>query len=166
MTVKFIASLVHENPEYIIKQQQACGVLNIVWNSQEFRDKVLENTTTVCSGWWKWKKCQEVKSFSSTLYSNEVIYSKLMVYPVAYIQQDIVPCRNPKVVGYEDGTEITKVCKGWDTYLDIYGVVENMAHEYCHKLGFSHSSAKDITSVPYRVGVIAGEVARKLIPNL
>jgi hypothetical protein len=89
-----------------------------------------------------------------------------MSVPNPVITQDIVYCRNKNVIGYEDGTDISKVCNGWDEYLDVYGVVENMAHEFCHKMGYSHVSARDNESVPYSVGVIAGFIARKIRPNL
>lgn len=162
MKVKFTASLVDNNPSYFAKQQRACVILSIVWNSPEFKAEIENNAVQVCSGFWRWKTCKIVNQFSSTSETNAQVYNKLMSNENAYIKQDIVSCSNPKVVGYEDGSDITKVCKGWDEYLDIYGVVNNIAHEYCHTLGYHHSSAKDYNSVPYRVGNIAEEVARRL----
>jgi hypothetical protein len=162
MSVKFNVSLVDDNQMYSVKQQAAAEMLNRVWNSPEFMAEVLAVTSTVCTGWWRWKKCSQVLGFSSTKDTNAQVYAKLMSKEVANIRQDIVSCSNRKVIGYEDGTDITKVCSGWDSYLEVYGVVNNLAHEYCHTLGYSHSSASDISSVPYKVGVIAERVARKL----
>jgi hypothetical protein len=162
--VTFTASFVGSNPSFQEKQKKAAELLTQVWNSDEFKQAILENVITACTGMLWWKKCKLVKSFTSTYFSNEGVYEKLMLEKNAHIIQEIVTdgCRNPNVVGYEDGTDVIKVCKGWDEYLDVYGVLDNMAHEWCHHLEFHHSSPKDLESVPYKVGKIAAGIARKL----
>lgn len=164
--VKFEISLIDDNSSYAFKQKLASLILNDIWNSEEFKRQVLGNTITECTGWWRWKKCKQVTKFSSTSETNEQVYNKLMSRETAVIKQDIVYCRNPNVIGYEDGTDVTKICEGWDDYLDVAGVVGNIAHEYCHSLGYHHSSASDHNSVPYRVGTIAETLARKLRPDV
>jgi|GEM_PF-2652481 len=161
--VTFTASLIDDDADYADKQSKACDLLNVVWNSDEFKNAVLNNSHTATTGILWWKKTQEVFAFTSTLFSNEGVYEKLMSNPNPHVEQDIVYCANPRVVGYEYNDDpTTYVCKGWDESLDVYGVVENIAHEYCHTLGFVHSSAKDLESVPYKIGKIAGGLARKL----
>jgi len=161
--VTFTTSLIDDDAEYAAKQKQACELLNLVWNSDEFKDAVLNNTHIATTGILWWKKSQEVKAFTSTLFSNEGVYEKLMSVQNPHIEQDIVYCRNPNVVGYEEnGSPYTYVCKGWDESMDVFDIVDNMAHEYCHCLGFTHSSAKDLESVPYKIGSIARDLAKKL----
>jgi hypothetical protein len=44
-------------------------------------------------------------------------------------------------------------------------VAANLAHEWTHKIGFDHVSAKERNSVPYAIGYIAGDIAKKLLTS-
>lgn len=44
-------------------------------------------------------------------------------------------------------------------------VAANLAHEWTHKIGFDHKSAKERNSVPYAVGYIVGDIAEKILKS-
>lgn len=163
--VNFLISLKDNDPLFRQKELKAQTMLNVIWNSEEFKDEILNFTHTETEGKLWWKKEIKVKGFTSTEDSNERVYEKLMSKFIVHIIQNIVVCDNPKVIGYElDGDETTYVCKGWDKELDEYGVSDNGSHELCHQLGYWHASASDYDSVPYAVGYIVEKLAKRMFP--
>lgn len=46
---------------------------------------------------------------------------------------------------------------------DPHEVAGNLAHEWVHKLGFGHRSAKERDSVPYAVGYIVREMGERYL---
>lgn len=42
-------------------------------------------------------------------------------------------------------------------------IAGNLAHEWVHKLGFDHRSAKEYDSVPYAIGDIVAQLGRSLL---
>ena len=69
---------------------------------------------------------------------------------------------NTRVVGYTNPS----TCKTWVNrkFFSEYDEADiscNLIHEYLHKVGFDHKSAKELTSVPYAVGYLLERVIRE-----
>lgn len=72
--------------------------------------------------------------------------------------------KRTKVLGWTNASILTVwVNTAKFDYMDDEEVMANIVHEYLHKIGFDHRSAKDWKSVPYAVGYLVEEIARKKI---
>jgi hypothetical protein len=67
-----------------------------------------------------------------------------------------------KVIGYTNGT-INVININWKFFKGntVADVAANLAHEWTHKIGFDHKSAKEHDSAPYAIGYIVGDLIRK-----
>lgn len=161
--VRFIINLVGDHPDFRAKELRAKQILEDVWNSSAFLQQVVNYSRQELVGRWWWKKMVSVSGFSTTSDSTNAIYKMLISKQVVTVNQDIVSCEDPSTIGYEeDGDATTYVCIGWDVELDVFGVANNVAHEFCHQLGYHHASPDDCDSVPYAVGNIVESIARNM----
>jgi hypothetical protein len=70
--------------------------------------------------------------------------------------------KNNKVVGYTNpSTCRTWVNRKFFSQYDEADIACNLIHEYMHKMGFDHKSAKEKSSVPYAVGYLLERVIRE-----
>jgi hypothetical protein len=152
---------VHERinftPEESEKHAKAVEEAWIVLNSQRFKEKFLK-----------------LKLTSSEGLSNLEVYEKLMsgydeiskesdrdidVYAEMYY-------KNNRVVGYTSpSTRKTYVNRKFFQNYDTADVACNLVHEYLHKVGFDHKSAKEHSSVPYAIGYLVEGCIRELWLN-
>lgn len=152
---------VHERvnftPEEIEKHEKAVEEAFIVLNSQRFKNKFLETKLSSTEG-----------------LTNLQIYEKLMSGYDEFnkeVDRDIdvsveMYYKNNKVVGYTyPTTHKTFLNRKFFKSFDTADVACNLVHEYLHKVGFDHKSAKEHTSVPYAIGYLVEECIRELWHN-
>lgn len=135
-----------------LRHKSAARLLEIVVNSQEFKDAVLK------------------KSFTTTNKTPRQIYDLIMTGEEV-LQKDVdyemdvhvkIYHENNKTVGYTyPNTVQTWVNRKFFDSYELGQIAGNMFHEWMHKLGFSHISAKDYKSVPYSLGYLVTDMIRK-----
>jgi hypothetical protein len=144
------------------KVNEAFMLLERAINSEEFKERVLN-----------FKNFDGERAFASNKgLSNEEIYEHLMEGRET-LQPDtpgeinfyLKMYHNPfsKVIGYTTPSSNT-INTNWKFFKDFraHQVASNLAHEWVHKMGFGHESAKEHDSVPYAVGYIIGDIAKKM----
>lgn len=144
------------------KVEKALEMIKAVVRTSEFRDAVLNHTYN------------GKKAFASTTLTNEQIYQKFldgeeMLNPGKNHTMDLqleLYYASTTTVGYTypNVLKIWMNKKYFDTYIPAQ-VSRNLFHEWSHKLGFDHDSAATARrpySVPYGVGTIMENLARKL----
>lgn len=127
------------------------AALNAIWDADKFKEAVLAH-----------KKLDGTIGFENTDDTNQEVWDKLHAADIEIIDEVYTPSwwerkHDNIVVGYED--EDGSVHQN-STFLDDYencDVADNLAHESCHVLGWSHDyEDTDIRpySVPYGIGQI------------
>jgi hypothetical protein len=142
---------------------QAAQLIKRVIATKEFRESVLNHT-------WDGKQ-QFVNNKGLT---NLEIYNLLLEASEAYnpVKNNVLDAELElyfeanKTIGYTFPTSrrIWMNKKYFDKYTPIQ-VADNLVHEWMHKLGFEHSSTwskERDHSVPYAIGYIVEEIARKI----
>lgn len=147
--------------EGLDKLQEAFSLLEEVVNSQEFKDRVIN-----------FKNSKGERSFASNNgLTNEEIY-EIFMEGKETLQMDTPGEMNfylqlynrpwSKVIGYT--TPTTNVINiNWKYFRNFepHEVASNLAHEWTHKIGFGHKSAKEHDSAPYAIGYIITDIATK-----
>ncbi|MEE4245439.1 MAG: hypothetical protein V2I33_08515 [Kangiellaceae bacterium] len=129
----------------------------------------------VCNGWWRlaWRKCS-VKlvhnfKYSSGRNSNEVWMHLLSGKEVLSSEGHdgeadivlVVDRRNKRgVLGYTYPNSVKQWIYSWFLRSDYRKVAGNLAHEWCHKMGYGHNFRYNQTrkhTVPYAVGYFVAE---------
>lgn len=150
------------NKEGLDKLHYSFSVLEQVVNSEEFKDRVIN-----------FKNSKGVRAFASNNgLSNEEIY-EIFMEGRETLQPDTAGEMNfylklynkswSKVIGYT--TPDTNVINlNWKFFKNFkpHEVASNLAHEWTHKIGFGHRSAKEHDSAPYAIGYIVGDMAEKI----
>ena len=150
------------------KVYRAKDILEVIMNSKDFRDRILNFT-------WKGEK----QFNNNNGLTNKEVYRLLMtgeevLMPasagIMNFDLTLYRSKNPwsKVKGYTlpDTMRIWMNKKffrksSW-TAIDVAG---NMAHEWVHKMGFSHDYRHNVDrpySVPYAVGYIVTDLAKEM----
>lgn len=147
------------------KLNLAFRALEMAVNSDEFRDRVIN-----------FKNSKGERAFASNKgMTNEEIYEHFMEGR-EILQQDTPGEMNfylkqyhrwwSRVIGWT--TPTTNVINiNWKFFKNYqpHEVAANLAHEWTHKMGFDHTSAKEHDSAPYAIGYIAGEIASRVLKN-
>lgn len=145
------------------KMDSALRLLEDVVNSEKFKERVIN-----------FKNSKGERSFASNKgLTNEQIYSQFMEGRET-LQQNTPNEMNfflklynkpwSRVIGYTTGT--TNVINiNWKYFKGnpVNSVAANLAHEWVHKIGFGHKSAKEHDSAPYAIGYIVGELVKEQI---
>lgn len=148
--------------ESLKKINDALIILEKIVNSEEFKERVIN-----------FKNSKGERLFASNKgLSNEQIY-QIFMEGKEILQPDTEGEMNfylnlynswwSRVIGYTDGT--TNVINiNWKFFKTnpISDVAANLAHEWTHKIGFDHKSAKERDSAPYAIGNIVGDIAQKM----
>lgn len=140
------------NKEQKLKLGQAQAVLEKIFNSEEYKQEVLK------------------RKFTSTELSPQEIYEKLFagaeaLIPAVNYQMDLqvrMYYSWRRTVGYTYPSDM--VVHTNSRFHNSYGVCQvasNLTHEWTHKMGFSHASARDSKSVPYA----HNDIIEELCPN-
>jgi hypothetical protein len=149
--------------ESLTKLRDAFQALEIAVNSAEFKDRIIN-----------FKNSNGERRFDSNRgLSNEQIYQMFMdgrevLLPNTPGEMNffLKLYNRPwsRVIGYTnpDTNLININWKYFKTYRPS-DVAANLAHEWTHKIGFDHKSAKERNSVPYAIGYIVGDLAEKYL---
>jgi hypothetical protein len=152
--------------ENLVKLEEAFRVLEQVVNSEEFKNRIIN-----------FKNRHSERLFASNRkMTNEQIYKHFMDG-----REDLQPHtpgemnfylklyhkRFSKVIGWTNGN-INTIHINWKYFKNFQPneVAANLAHEWCHKIGFGHTSAAEHDSVPYAVGNIVGELGQKYLKSI
>ncbi|MFP5386003.1 MAG: hypothetical protein ACLGHN_07980 [Bacteriovoracia bacterium] len=147
------------------KLEMAFRALEIAVNSREFKDRVIN-----------FRNSRGERRFASNKgYSNEEIYELFME------GREILQPGTPgemnfhlklyyrpwsRVIGYTSGdTNLIHINWKFFKNYEPHEVASNLAHEWTHKMGFDHASAKEHDSAPYAIGYIVGDIASGLLKN-
>lgn len=145
------------------KLQNAFRVLQAVVNSEEFKDRVIN---------FRNEKCERQYASNKGL-TNEQIY-QLFMEGRETLQQNTPGEMNyflklynrpwSRVIGYTSGnTNLININWKFFKKYEPSDVAGNLAHEWIHKIGFDHKSAKEHDSAPYAIGYIVEELAAKVM---
>lgn len=147
------------------KLEDAFRVLELAVNSEEFKERVIN-----------FKNSRGERAFASNKgFSNEEIYAQFMEGRET-LQQDTPGEMNfflklynrswSKVIGYTS-PDTNTININWKFFKNFKpsDVASNLAHEWTHKIGFGHASAKEHDSAPYAIGYIVKDIASRLQVN-
>lgn len=147
------------------KLEKAFAALEQAVNSEEFKDRVIN-----------FKNSKGERSFASNKgLSNEEIYQIFME------GREVLQPETPgemnfylklynrpwsRVIGYTYG-DINTIHINWRFFKNYHPhqVAANLAHEWTHKMGFDHKSAKEHDSAPYAIGYIVGDIASRILKS-
>jgi hypothetical protein len=140
---------------YSVKQQakldKAMAAITKVANSPEWKNRVVNNTYN--------KKA--VSFDSNNGLSNTQIFDKLFagaeaLIPAVNYQMDLTVTmyyKGNSVVGFTTPSSmIVNTNSKFHDQFDACEIAGNLYHEWTHKMGFDHASAKSYNSVPYSLG--------------
>ena len=164
------------NSEQLKKLDEAKLLWERVWNSDKFREEVLNFRYTYTTGSLCWKKTRVQYGFRwNDGMNTEQIFDKLMsgaelLAPQPDNEADLqitLYVANNSTVGYTyPGTMMQWVNGKFFNSYTAADVAGNLSHEYCHKLGFDHeyrfSSLRQFT-VPYAIGYMTANMAAELM---
>lgn len=146
---------------------KAVVIFETVINSEEFKQEILNYTYQ--------KKPHFVNNNGQT---NEQIFATIMAGKETFTEQadsvadfDLTIYNSGwtgrNVVGYTNpGTSKIFMNRRFYSTFEPYEIAGNMAHEWCHKLGYDHDykrTARRAYSIPYAVGDIVVELGAKLV---
>lgn len=142
------------------KLEAAFELLEEVVNSEEFKERILNFTN---------KKGERAFNSNKNL-TNEEIYT-LFMNGEETLQPGTISEMNfwlrlyhkpwSKVIGYTSAkTNVISINWKYFKSNTLDNVAANLAHEWVHKLGFTHKSASEHDSVPYGIGYIVGDLIR------
>ena len=141
----------------ILKHEKAVEEAYIVLNSQRFKEKFLTTKLTNTEGLSNFQIYEKLMSGYDELVKQED--RSIDVYVEMYY-------KNNKVVGWTTpSSERTYLNRKFFQNFDTADIACNLVHEYLHKVGFDHNSAKEHTSVPYAIGYLVEECIRELWHN-
>ncbi len=139
------------------KHEKAVEETYIVLNSERFKQKLLKLKLTSTEGLSNLEVYQKLISGYDEI--NKEADKDIDVYVEMYY-------KNNKVVGYTyPTTKKTFLNRKFFKNFDTADIACNLVHEYLHKVGFDHKSAKEHSSIPYSVGYLAEECIRELWHN-
>lgn len=119
--------------------------LNNIIAGPDFKAKVLEAKFTSTNGL---SNAQIYQSFCE-----KVISVKLVMYTGSWWANKV-----SKTVGYEDANFPGTIFSNRYFVYTSFSVASNLLHEVAHVLGYSHSSPKEKSSVPYSMSRILEEI--------
>jgi hypothetical protein len=142
--------------EEIQKHETAMGMLEQVVSSVQFRERVLTTKLVRTNGMTNVQVYELIMSGAETLGTDGADH-EIDLYLEMYSARG-------KVVGYTRPDTI----KEWlnRNFFSGFGypeICDNAFHEWLHKLGFDHISAKDYDSVPYALGYLVEQMVKELM---
>lgn len=146
----------------LIKLQAAFEIINRIVNSVEFKDRIIN-----------FKNKNGKREFASNKgLSNEEIYQIFMdgreiLLPDTPGEMNLYlklyHNRFSRVIGYTSPkTNLIHINFKYFKNYSPQDVASNLVHEWVHKLGFDHKSAKEHDSVPYAIGYIVDDIYLKM----
>lgn len=138
----------------IKKHEEACVFLAEILNSVEFKYAVLT------------AKFSTTKQTSLQVYDRIISGSEDLDMTVDHELDIYVELyyKNNRTVGYTmPSTPWTWLNEKFFRIFSAADVARNLFHEWLHKCGFDHSSANDLSSVPYQLGNIIGDLIKTMV---
>ena len=157
------------------KIKAAGALIEKVVNSDIFKQKILSfgYESHACTGFWKWKKCTTTweEGFTTTDKTNQQVYDIIMAGKtqdenttpdgIIDLRINILDGGGGKVIGYTTpGSDRTNTYRWVISDYTPAELAGHFFHEYLHRCGFDHASAKDHLSVPYACGYIMEDLAK------
>lgn len=139
----------------------AFSFIEDVVNSEEFKNKILYFKNTRGE-----RRFNSLQGYSNTEVYNIFMEGREVLLPETpyEINYNLRLYYNPlsKVIGYTRPNDtFIYLNKKFFNRLNIQEIAGNLVHEWTHKLGFDHESAKDHDSVPYAIGYIVRDMVGK-----
>ncbi len=152
-----------------MKVLASLAILENIFNQEKFRQLILDYSHPGNKGFYfrknMWGK------YIDTPYSNQQVLSMItnaveLSGNVQHGQVDLYLNLDPRKgggtvgYGYPSQKDIYTY-SDWFTSFNSLGYASHIAHEWCHKLGFTHShkkSEKRKYSVPYAIGYMVGDL--------
>lgn len=159
------------NPEEVAKLTKAASLLETVFNSIAFRQEVLKHGFYTKEHWWSSKRWTYSFRMSRGKSNSGVLEAVLAGCEVlspevdneADIQLTIDRRDGSDVIGYTySSTPMQWIYSSFFGRATLADIASNLAHEYCHKLGFDHEfnrTADRQYTVPYGIGYIVKRLA-------
>lgn len=170
-----IVKAVGFSPDENLKLFQAASLMEKVWNSHEFEEAVRNFTFPYKDHFWSDPRPFPAFRLSRG-FSNEGVYVCLMkggeiLSPEADGEADIqltIDRRNAgNVLGYTySATPMQWIYSSFFGRATVADIAANLAHEYCHKLGFEHEFKRTASrqyTVPYAIGNITKRLAEEVL---
>jgi hypothetical protein len=157
--VKNLTVVVHSRklftPEEVVKHETAMRMLEVVLNSFQFKERMLQKKLVRTNGMTNAQVYELIMSGAEILDPSKDF--EIDIWVEAYHKNNsVVGWTTPKIVW----TYLNR------KFLSAYVYAEiacNAFHEWLHKLGFGHVSAKDYDSVPYALGYLVEEMIKELV---
>ncbi len=158
-------------PEELTKLLAATSLLERVVNSEEFKLAVYGHVYMAPGGWFKRDK--QLNAFRMTNLTPMQVFKKFMsgserLSPDPDAEADLHITLDRRDAGDVLGYTYASTPMQW-VYSSFFGrahisdIASNLAHEYCHKLGFGHESNHTKLrqyTVPYGIGYIVKRLAK------
>lgn len=145
-------------PAEVEKHTIACNLLETVLNSQEFYIRMMALRLTSVGSTTNLEIYNRIMSGAETLDPTDD--HEIDVYVEAYYS-------NNSVVGYTYFNIIKTYLN--KKFFDQYNYAEiacNLFHEWLHKIGFDHASAKDLMSAPYALGYLVEDLVNQVMKGI
>lgn len=153
-------------PKEEARLQEAFGVIEKVMNSNEFKNKVISYQGSGSKGGYTSNKDmtnEEIYEF--LMQGKELIDGETTQGEMNLDVKRYKPWYSSKVIGRTRPGKDKWIEVNGQHYsrMGVAGMASNITHEWIHLNGFYHDSAKDHESVPYKVGYIVEELAKKYL---
>jgi hypothetical protein len=155
------------------KLSNAVAIWEKVWNSPEFQHLVLNFGYYERVGFFRRLKYRS--GFRLTQYNSKgvldfILSGSEILSPEKDGEADIALTIDRRttesVIGYTyPATKMQWIYSKFFNSMDVAEIAGNLAHEYCHKLGFEHEfnpTALRQYTVPYAIGYMTRDLARKM----
>ena len=143
--------------EQFEKYLSAIELTQKVINAKRFEEKLMKLKLTNTNGLTNKEIFSKMRSGAEDL--DPVVDNEVDVFITMYY-------KNNSTVGYTfPSVKDTWVNSKFFNSYEPADIGCNLIHEWLHKLGFNHASAKEHTSVPYAVGYLVEECIREMIKD-
>lgn len=144
------------------KLYAALATLNDIWTRDDLKEKVLA------------ARFMGIPGYANTASSPERVWNEMQIMfngGIGIEMNVVIPSwwqrmhwrfSGTSVLGYEENDQLYVYSNFLDS-ADISAVVENLGHETCHKIGYTHdfkATAQRPFSVPYEVGQFIGSLVK------
>jgi hypothetical protein len=148
--------------EALKKLNEAMRLLELAVNSQEFKDRVLNFKNTLGEPQFASNKgLTNQQIFEIFMEGRETLQHNTPGEMNFFLKLYHRPWS--RVIGYTSGnTNVIHINWRFFRKYRPYDVAANLAHEWTHKMGFDHKSAKEHDSAPYAIGYIVGDIAQRI----
>lgn len=170
-----IAKAIGFTPDEMVKLSKAASLLESILNSDIFKGEVRAHGYYAKEHWWSKSKWVNAFRMSKGLSTNGVYLTIMrgseVLSPEGDNEADIQLTIDRRDAGDVLGYTYSSTAMQW-IYASFFGrattadIAANLAHEYCHKLGFDHEfnrTADRQYTVPYGVGYIVKRLAVEVL---